>query len=124
MLTIRQLTEIKQTTTIYARSTNGQQYSQVSMKVIDNIDKIDKRDLKKLYPVIKKESHLNVNKMKKEVLTYIKECCNLNASQTKFIKLFEDAKYCPEYLFEDEEVIRNAITNPIANWKMELKKKM
>lgn len=92
------------------------------IETLDNIDKINQRDIKKLYPVIQKESHLNINIIKKKVLSYIKECCILNKRQIKFIKLFEEAQYHPEYLFDDKIIIQNAIENPIANWKMKLKK--
>lgn len=96
----------------------------------DRIEKLDKiieitnYNMKKsLYPIIKKNSNPDLEKMKKEVLDYIMECSTLNKEQEQFITNFKKGYNHPEYLFKDEQVIENAINNPIAKWKIELVKR-
>lgn len=89
----------------------------------DKINAITKREeRKKLYPLIPKQSNPNLDKMKKEVLDYIKECSILTLEQREFIKNFNQGQYHPEYLFT-EEALKNAWNNPMANFKIKLKTK-
>ena len=100
------------------------------MTIANNEDKIEKIDKiteitnynikKNLYPIIKKNSNPNLEKMKKEVLDYIMECSILTKEQEQFITNFKKGYNNPEYLFKDEQVIENAINNPIAKWKIKL----
>lgn len=92
---------------------------QSKIEKLDKITNITRYDEKsKLYPLIPKESHLNLMKMKTEVLNYVKECCILNQDQQKFIQAFQQGVFQPEYLFTEATTIENALKNPIANWKI------
>lgn len=91
---------------------------------INNITGITNNDVKrKLYPIIPKESSPNLELMKKEVLSYVKECSILTPAQNKFIINFSKGYNTPEYLFQDEQTIINALNNPIAKWKMKIIKR-
>ena len=91
---------------------------------LNNIESITNRDERsKLYPLIPKKSSPNLELMKREVLSYVKECSILNQSQKKFIKTFQEGNYHPEYLFFKEQTIINAQNNPIAKWKLKMKSK-
>ncbi|MCI6266386.1 MAG: nucleotidyl transferase AbiEii/AbiGii toxin family protein [Erysipelotrichaceae bacterium] len=94
-------------------------------KLIEKTDKITSltnHDMKaKLYPLIQKKTNPNLELMKKEVLSYVKECSILTLAQKDFINTFQEGHYHPEYLFSDESELENAKKNPIANWKMKVK---
>ena len=42
----------------------------------------------------------------------------LNESETKFINEFENSNYCPELLFDDNEIINRIKNHPMALWKI------
>lgn len=90
---------------------------------LDKITGITNNDVRtKLYPLIPKESSPDLTLYKKEVLDYVSECNILNKEQQKFIQEFENNNYQPEYLFNNPTVLENAKNNPIATWKVKMKK--
>lgn len=98
--------------------------SEDKIEKIDKIIEITNYNIKKnLYPIIKKNSNPDLEKIKKEVLDYIMECSILTKEQQHFITDFKKGYNNPEYLFKDEQVIENALNNPIAKWKIELVKR-
>lgn len=55
-----------------------------------------------------------VNMIKDFVLTLMK----LNEHETKFIKEFENSNYCPELLFNNQDIINRIKNHPMVLWKI------
>lgn len=48
-----------------------------------------------------------------------RETMQLEDSEKRFLKSFEQKKYHPEYLFEDPDTVKRIINHPMAIWKMQ-----
>lgn len=91
------------------------------IKKTEKITEITNHDMKKtLYPALPKQNNPNLELMKQEVLSFVKECSILNSNNQQFIKNFKKGYLTPEYLFTDKQIIENALNNPIAKWKIKL----
>ncbi len=102
-------------------------YTLASLKynynIIDKINCINKKDLISiLYPVIPKKSGYNLEIMKHRVLEFAYSILNFTNKEMEFYKTFQEGFYYPELLFENEHVLERARQNPIANYKMKLKR--
>lgn len=87
------------------------------------ITQIEKRDMiPKLYPYIPKESHIDFNQMKNNVSSFVHEVITLKPEDIEFIKSFSVGEYHPELLFSDEKTLERAKDNPIADYKVKLKR--
>lgn len=87
-----------------------------------NILDISNRDIiGKLYPSIPRNCGFNLDKVKKEVLDFSFDLLQFTTDEKEFLSLFQQGYYCPEFLFNDEEVIKRAKNCPIANYKMMVK---
>lgn len=96
---------------------------QAKITGLDKITSITNNDVRtKLYPLIPKESSPSLELFKKDVLDYVRECNILSKDQQKFIQAFANNHYQPEYLFNDSTILEKARNNPIAIWKVKLKK--
>jgi len=102
-------------------------YTLASLKydynIIDKINCITKKDLiSTLYPVIPKKSGYNLEIMKHSVLEFAYSILDFTNKEMEFCEKFQEGFYYPELLFENEHVLERARQNPIANYKMELKR--
>jgi len=43
----------------------------------------------------------------------------LTADEQDFLRKFRDKEYCPELLYDNEQVIRRISNHPMALWKMQ-----
>lgn len=52
------------------------------------------------------------------VKDFVSTLMKLNEFETKFINEFENSNYCPELLFDDNEIINRIKNHPMALWKI------
>ncbi len=102
-------------------------YTLASLKyendTINRIKCINKKDLiSTLYPVIPKKSGCNLEIMKRSVLEFAYDIFSFTSNELEFAEAFHEGFYCPELLFENKDVIERAKQNPIANYKIKLKR--
>ncbi len=89
----------------------------------DKILSITNRDVKiNLYPLLPKKCGINLDIIKNTVFNFISDVLNFTNDEKRYYQLFQIGEYYPELLFDDKKVIENAKENPIANYKIKVKK--
>ncbi|MEA3422792.1 MAG: nucleotidyl transferase AbiEii/AbiGii toxin family protein [Bacillota bacterium] len=82
------------------------------------IDLITKRKIKTdLNPVIKTKDDFELEPAKKLVKEYISDLMILTKEEKGFLDRFENGKYIPGLLFEDEKILDRIRNHPMALWK-------
>lgn len=102
-------------------------YTLASLKyendTFNKINCITKKNLiSTLYPVIPKKSGCNLEIMKNSVLEFAYDIFSFTNKELEFAEAFHEGFYYPELLFENNDVIERAKQNPIANYKIKLKR--
>lgn len=88
---------------------------------LDNIDKLEKRDIKlKLLPTLKDRNPKknDVDEMKKSVKEYLAEIVSIDENTKEFYDKFQKGIYEPELLFNDKEIIGRVKEHPMIMWKL------
>lgn len=84
------------------------------------IDRISIRKIRTdLLPVIQKGEFIELEKIKNRVKEFLSGLMVLTADEQDFLRKFREKKYCPELLFDDEQVIRRVSNHPMALWKIQ-----
>lgn len=82
------------------------------------IDRIDFGKIKReLFPVIEVKANFDLEGMKEKAKSYIKNLMVLTESEKDYIQQFEEKRYKPELLFEDEAIVERIKNHPMAIWK-------
>ena len=82
------------------------------------IDKIRFPQIRsQLLPVLKRNEHFDFEKAKAEVKNFLKRLLTLTDSEKKYIQEFNNRKYLPELLFEDNNIVERIKLHPMALWK-------
>lgn len=99
-------------------------YAAISAKKINKtfdssvIDVLDHRKIKTdLLPVIRRRDKFDLEATKKAVRAFIEELMTLTESEVEFLERFERKEYCPELLFQQEEILARISKHPMALWK-------
>ncbi len=102
-------------------------YAAISGRDINNINKnfdakmidsITKRKIKTdLNPVIRIKDDFELEPAMKLVKEYISDLMVLTNEEKKFLDRFENGKYYPELIFEDEKILERIRNHPMALWK-------
>ncbi len=71
-----------------------------------------------LQPVIHKSERLNLEEVKAEVESYLRELLVLTESEKEFLSAFKKKEYKPELLFAGE-ILERVKNHPMAIWKMQ-----
>ncbi len=91
--------------------------------IINKINNITKKDLiSRLYPLISKKSGINLDIMKQNVWNFSHGILDFTDKEIEFYKSFQEGIYQPELLFENEQIIERAQQNPLAKYKIKLKR--
>ena len=89
----------------------------------DNIDILTFSKIRQtLLPVLRKSERIDLEGMKAEVKTYLKDLLVLTENETEFLHSFELGEYHPELLFDDSDIIRRIENHPMALWKCNMKR--
>ena len=84
----------------------------------ENVEKLDFRKFKtQLKPVIAKDDKFDIVKAKTKSIEYLKELIVLSKQETEYLSEFQEKKYRPELLFDEENVINNIKLHPAAMWR-------
>ena len=75
-----------------------------------------------LYPYLPKASKIDLDLMKKEVLSFLNEVLIFTTEEKEFFDYFTKGEYHPELLFQDNDIVERVNNNPIAKYKVKLKK--
>jgi hypothetical protein len=67
--------------------------------------------------LIRKTEHFNFEEAKAKVLNYLYGLITLTYREQLFIENFRNRKYCPDLLFEDNEIVKRIKQHPMAVWK-------
>ena len=82
------------------------------------IDRIDFGKIKReLFPVIEVKANFDLEGMKEKAKSDIKNLMVLTESEKDYIQQFEEKRYKPELLFEDEAIVERIKNHPMAIWK-------
>lgn len=99
-------------------------YAAVSAKKINKtfdsgaIDVLNHYKIKTdLLPVIRRRDTFALEATKKAVRAFIEELMTLTESEVEFLERFERKEYCPELLFQQEEILARISKHPMALWK-------
>lgn len=66
----------------------------------------------------RKKEKFDLDVTKKRVKEFLYETMQLDDSEKKFLKSFENKEYHPEYLFADPNIVERIKNHPMAEWKM------
>lgn len=99
-------------------------YAAISAKTINKsfdlkaIDTITNYKIKTdLLPVLRKKDDFDLDAEKKAVKEYMENLMILSEDEYDFLDRFENKKYVPELLFDDQEIIGRIKCHPMALWK-------
>lgn len=70
-----------------------------------------------LYPVIRDRDSFELNSAKESVKHYLESVLVLSENEKLFLSKFRKGFYCPELIFDDEEVVSKLKKHPMAMWK-------
>lgn len=85
----------------------------------DILDGVTERDInRQLKPVLKKSEKFNRSEVISELKEYLKKLFVLTEKEKLFVEKFNAKQYCPELLFEDEQILRRIAHHPMALWRM------
>ncbi len=84
------------------------------------IDRISIRKIRTdLLPVIQKGKFIELEKIKNRVKEFLSGLMVLTADEQDFLRKFREREYCPELLYDDEQVIRRITNHSMALWKIQ-----
>ena len=87
---------------------------------VNVIDRISIRKIRTdLLPVIQKGEFIELEKIKNRVKEFLSGLMVLTADEQDFLRKFRDKEYCPELLYDDEQIIRRISNHPMALWKIQ-----
>ncbi len=87
---------------------------------VNVIDRISIRKIRTdLLPVIQKGEFIELEKIKNRVKEFLSGLMVLTANEQDFLRKFRDKEYCPELLYDNEQVIKRISNHPMALWKMQ-----
>ena len=85
------------------------------------IDEITFRKIKRdLLPMLSREEvrgHFDLEQYKNKAKTYIRNLMNVTDTEQEYMVCFENGKYQPELLFNDEKILKRVEQHPMALWK-------
>ena len=73
-----------------------------------------------LLPVLKKGAFYDLETVKHEVCSYLKDLMQLSDNERLFIERFANNEYQPGLLFEDKEIVDRVAKHPMALWKIKV----
>ena len=73
-----------------------------------------------LLPVLKKGAFYDLETVKHEVCSYLKDLMQLSDNERLFIERFANNEYQPGLLFEDKEIVVRVAKHPMALWKIKV----
>lgn len=71
-----------------------------------------------LLPMLKKGDPFDFETAKIEVVTFLQTLLQLTESEKAFIEAFSAKPYQPDLLFNDESIVNNILSHPMAYWKI------
>ena len=87
---------------------------------LDVVDEITWHRIKTdLIPVKRKKEKFDLDETKQRVKNYLENTMRMTDSESRFLQVFREKKYHPEYLFEDREIINKLERHPMALWKVQ-----
>jgi|LSQX01.3.fsa_nt_gb predicted nucleotidyltransferase component of viral defense system len=84
-----------------------------------NINKIDFKNIKRnLIPMLKLGTNINVKELKEIVINYIEKLLVITKEEERYIALYNQGKYEPFLLFNQENIVDKIKDHPMVMWKM------
>lgn len=85
---------------------------------LDSISRLQFKQIRaSLLPVLKKGTYFELESIKNQVVSYLKELLTITDTEEKFIRLFYEGLYKPELLFDDKSITDSVANHPMAIWK-------
>lgn len=82
------------------------------------IDLLDFTKIRRdLFPVISRKDNFRLEERKKQAKQYIYDLMQLTEKENEYMDRFMANEYCPELLFDDEEIVARICEHPMALWK-------
>lgn len=84
-----------------------------------NIERLDYRKFKtQLKPVIALNDSFNIDQAKILTIDFLKTLLIFTDSEKEFLSKFRKKVYCPELLFDDDDIISRIAKHPAALWRL------
>ena len=84
----------------------------------ENVESINFMKFKtQLRPVLSKDDKFNLDEVKTNVISYLRNLITIDQEEQRFIDDFRTKNYMPELLFNDKTVIDNIKYDPMALWR-------
>lgn len=84
----------------------------------ENVESINFMKFKtQLRPVLSKDDKFNLDEVKTNVISYLRNLITIDQEEQRFIDEFRTKNYMPELLFNDKTVIDNIKYHPMALWR-------
>lgn len=85
----------------------------------ENIEGIDYNNIRRnLIPMLKVGTTIDIEELKVNVVNYIDKLLVLTKDEQKYVELYNQGKFKPSLLFEDENIVKVIMNHPMAIWKM------
>lgn len=85
---------------------------------LDSISRLQFKQIRaSLLPVLKKGTYFELESIKNQVVSYLKELLTITDTEEKFIRFFYEGLYKPELLFDDKSITDSVANHPMAIWK-------
>lgn len=85
----------------------------------ENIKWIDYNNIRRnLIPMLKVGTTIDIEELKVNVVNYIDKLLVLTKDEQKYVELYNQGKFKPSLLFEDENIVETIENHPMAIWKM------
>ena len=111
---------LRKCTVFYLMTSNaGLSVEDLILKFVQNTEYLTNHTLKKrLVPLLKKGSVMDIEKMKNSVNTFIHELLALTENESEYVTEFLIGNHVPSLLFDEEPISARLMNHPMAIWKM------
>ena len=83
-----------------------------------NITSISQQRIKTdLVPVLRHGTWFDAMKSQKQIIAYLEKLLVSDEQELSFLTNFSQQKYCPELLFQDDDILSRIKQHPMALWK-------
>ena len=112
-----QLVDLRRVVLFYL-AVGGSNPPKTEYKNFEAIDKLKFSQIRaNLIPVLRKSEHFDFETAKTEVKKFLSQLLVFTDNEKLFVEEFNNQKYRPQLLFENQEIIKSIQNHPMAIWK-------
>ena len=112
---VKDLDMLRKCLIFYNMVGGDQDIDNIGFQQIERINfQMFKRQLK---PVIAKDDKFDLKAAKSVVIEFLQKLIKLTQSEKKFVREFREKNYAPQLLFDDNKIVENILSHPMALWR-------